>query len=76
MLNSVQFKRVEAPKARNVTAWAIGPGRDRSESGEALKARNDNQEICYVAPSALDPSIDSQGPGALPQAVTFRALRR
>ena len=34
--------RVSAPKARNAKAWAIGPGRIRSEF-LALKARNNGE---------------------------------
>jgi hypothetical protein len=69
---------VSAPKARNVKAWAIGPG-GSVEIFLALKARNMAGPFIisairatrtYFALSAL---LRSE-PWALPQAVTFRAV--
>jgi hypothetical protein len=71
-----------APKARNVKAWAIGPGETIQNLLSAKGAKygcpldNDNyfrMTRTYFAPSAL-PGIHEPLPGALPQAVTFRAF--
>jgi len=39
--------RIPAPKARNVKAWAIGPGKNRGRC-QALKARN-AKEALHIA---------------------------
>ena len=71
---------LKAPKARNVIAWGSAPG-GVPANRRALKARNEpsglvlrelRQELHY-APSALSVSV-LRVPGALPQAVTFRAF--
>jgi hypothetical protein len=73
--------RVSAPKARNVKAWASGPGWDRLRS-LALKARNDSESgaITYlVSPRRMSrlqryQNSGSHSPRALPWAITFRAF--
>src|SRR5688500_5969675 len=72
-----RLRSLSAPTARNVIAWAIGPG-GRGESSRALKARNAlaflySGRYSYFAPSALF-RIHGFSPGALPQAFTFRAV--
>ena len=50
-----KLERFEAPTARNVTAWANGPG-EMQEKSPALKARNNIGRRLLIpdpAPSAL-----------------------
>ena len=78
---SVQKLRVSAPKARNVIAWAIGPG-GTPFSFLALKARNDvgsstvtiiTVDDYYFAPSAL-PKLTDLNLGRCPRLLHFAPL--
>ena len=62
----------QAPKARNVTAWAIGPGETQIKRLSAESAESRLGYLLFRAFSASE--ISSSSPGAMPQAVTFRAL--
>src|SRR6266850_1186211 len=72
----------QAPKARNVIGWAIGPGASRPGS-RALKARNDGERALMITISPYGVAISRfqrlktsapLSPRALPWAFTFRAF--
>jgi hypothetical protein len=62
----------EAPKVRNITAWANGPGKS-SFSDQALKARDSWIEM-VIARLQRFALFASQVPGPLAQAITLRAF--
>jgi hypothetical protein len=69
--------RLSAPKARNAIAWGSAPGMRTPHTRRALKARNnsanylDGSKIPRLQRSKI---IFAAPPGALPQAIAFRAF--
>jgi hypothetical protein len=81
-----QYPRVEAPvsapTARNVIAWAIGPGQNQLKPPSAESAKyvsRQSDDCCFLSTVSISrlqrfQNSFSFAPGALPQAVTFRAF--